>query len=405
MTNNFFFNFGDDYLQKYVLDHDGNSNGSWVPSYIPFCSRIQTYSIFNKLLLWDLIIFVPNLIFVVFLLVRWLQVKAKMRNIDFPILTVFYNLILLASLLSMTRCIVTTFIKPTSDIGILVNKVLWLIVRFGQLSTELSVVLFGLFFGRLESEKSIFRIMMLTIPTTLLYISIQAFLELLYPDKHYVVFVDDNHYYDLYGHGGMIFWFLSSSIFFLIYSGIFILPFTRFKTTFQIPTKTSFYIYCFVMAILCFTQLTGAAMTYADGGSGLCILDFTTYVNFTLFGPFVYVIFLRRFFQKDLSLSSRYLTDTDDSNISDNQQENTSLLTQPENIIIHSSSQKSLNRQLISSNVEETAAGSQGVINSYSSFRDEFSHRNLLSNPFDFVDSCNEDEDEDQQIVKILSGS
>jgi len=109
--------------------------------------------------------------------------------------------------------------------------------------------------------------------------------------------------------------------------------------------------------------------------------------------------------RKDLSLSSRYLTDTDDSNISDNQQENRSLLTQPENIIIHSSSQKSLNRQLISSNVEETAAGSQGVINSYSSFRDEFSHRNLLSNPFDFVDSCYEDEDEDQQIVKILSGS
>lgn len=46
--------------------------------------------------------------------------------------------------------------------------------RFGQLSTELSVVLFGLFFGRLESEKSILRIIMLTIPTTLVYISIQV---------------------------------------------------------------------------------------------------------------------------------------------------------------------------------------------------------------------------------------
>lgn len=45
----------------------------------------------------------------------------------------------------------------------------------------------------------------------------------------------------------------------------------------------------------------------------------------------------------------------------------------------------------------------QGVISSYSSFRDEFSHRNILSNPFDFENSCNEDDDE--QTVEILSGS
>lgn len=99
--------------------------------------------------------------------------------------------------------------------------------RFGQLSTELSVVLFGLFFARLDSEKSIFRIMYLTIPISLIYTSIQVkksshinldsnifsdmiilfgkgFLELLYPDKHYIVYVDDDHYFDLYGHGGMV---------------------------------------------------------------------------------------------------------------------------------------------------------------------------------------------------------
>ena len=49
-----------------------------------------------------------------------------------------------------------------------------MITRFSQLSTELSVVFFGLFFARLDSEKSILRIMYLTIPISLVYIMIQV---------------------------------------------------------------------------------------------------------------------------------------------------------------------------------------------------------------------------------------
>ncbi len=94
-------------------------------------------------------------------------------------------------------------------------KCVWLIVRLGQLSTELSVLFFGLFFARLDSRKSIARIMYLTIPISVIYIFIQGSLEMLVPDKHYIV-IDGNHYYDLYGHGGMIFWFASSAFFTLV---------------------------------------------------------------------------------------------------------------------------------------------------------------------------------------------
>lgn len=398
--------FGENYLDKYVLNIGDDPNNSWVPAYVPFCSRIQTYSIFNKLLLWDLSIFLPNFLFVIFLLVSWLRVKEKLRSIEFPILTVFYNMILFASLLSISRCVVTTFIKPTDQIGVLINKVVWLIVRFGQLSTELSVVIFGLFFGRLDSQKSIFRIMFLTIPISLFYISIQAFLELLYPDKHYVVFVDDDHYYDLYGHGGMIFWFISSTIFFLIYTAIFILPFTRLKSTFPIPTKKSFYVYCFLMAILCFIQLAGAALTYADFGTfgcGLCILDFTTFINFTMFGPLVYIVFLRRFFQKGTGSSNRYLIETDgsaiDQSICSHHDQLTRSINQTGNILITSK----YPRTSIFSKDEGVASSN---INSYSSFRDEFNHRQILNNPFDFDESFEEEnENDDEPTVIILSGS
>ena len=88
-------------------------------------------------------------------------------------------------------------------------------MRLGQLSTELSVLFFGLFFARLDSRKSILRIMCLTIPISIAYVLLQGSLEIFIPDKHYIIVYED-HYFDLYGHGGMIFWFVSSIIFALV---------------------------------------------------------------------------------------------------------------------------------------------------------------------------------------------
>jgi hypothetical protein len=58
------------------------------------------------------------------------------------------------------------------------------------------------------------------------------------------------------------------------------------------------------------------------------------------------------------------------------------------------------------------ATTSDGVINSYSSFRDEFNQRKILSNPFDFDESFDQeelnerylDENDDTKVI-ILSGS
>ena len=59
-----------------------------------------------------------------------------------------------------------------------------------------------------------------------------------------------------------------------------------------------------------------------------------------------------------------------------------------------------------------SATTSDGVLNSYSSFRDEFNHRKILNNPFDFDESFEEEEDGERDLygnddtkVIILSGS
>ncbi|CAF1044720.1 unnamed protein product [Brachionus calyciflorus] len=299
-----------DFFQSLRSNYDPPDNGSWYPAdFVPFCLRIQTYSILNKFLLWDLILLIPNVIFAIFLLFKSVQMKEKLKQVNFPIIKVFYYLILILSMLSIFRCIISIFVKPNHFTGEILNKIVWLIVRFGQLGTELSVVFFGLFFARLESKKSIMRIMYLTIPISLLYISIQASLEFLFPDKHYKVSDRTSHYYDLFGHGGMIFWFVSSALFTMIYLIIFILPFTKLREKFPIPQNRGFYIYCLTLSLICLSQAIGSLLVYLNIGEnvdGLCVLDLTTFLYFTLYGPLVYWIYLRKFFRKESMFPNQY---------------------------------------------------------------------------------------------------
>ena len=47
---------------------------------------------------------------------------------------------------------------------------------------------------------------------------IQGVLEFVLNDPHYIIHDGHDHYYDLFGHGGMVFWFVSSVIFFIVYN-------------------------------------------------------------------------------------------------------------------------------------------------------------------------------------------
>ena len=51
-----------------------------------------------------------------------------------------------------------------------------------------------------------------------------------------------------------------------------------------------------ILAVICFIQSAGSVLTYVNFGFGLCVLDLTTFLYFTLFGPLVYVVFLKKFF-------------------------------------------------------------------------------------------------------------
>lgn len=202
--------------------------------------------------IWDVIILVPNLLFLLFLAFRFNRARLKLRATSSPIFLTFYGLVIGNVIISVIRCIVSMSVNAAAPYGGIADKILWVTVRFFLLSTEMSVVIFGLacgqYFsinekkvfllfsisGHLDSRSSIRHVLFATSLISLAYTITQGVLEIVVPDDSFHIHSKD---FDLYGHGGMQFWFCSSMIFTCVYLLIFILPWTRLRERLALPSK------------------------------------------------------------------------------------------------------------------------------------------------------------------------
>ncbi|XP_041350021.1 transmembrane protein adipocyte-associated 1 homolog [Gigantopelta aegis] len=251
----------------------------------------------SRVRIWDLIILIPNVLFMMFLLWRIRTAVAKLRNSSSPIFLAFYGLVFIIAVISVLRCIVSMTVNASMEAGDIADKALWLVLRYFLLFTELSVVTFGLAFGHLDSHTSIRRVLIVTSTIALAYSCTQGTLEFKFPDSNFHMRRDNTtDDFDIFAHGGMIFWLSSSLFFFLVYSVIVILPLSCLKTKLALPSKKSFYYYCSFLAILNLAQAIGSALLYANVRNGMCVVDVTSYLYFTCFDPLIYGTFLREFF-------------------------------------------------------------------------------------------------------------
>uniref|UniRef100_A0A2I2ZVD5 Integral membrane protein GPR175 n=1 Tax=Gorilla gorilla gorilla TaxID=9595 RepID=A0A2I2ZVD5_GORGO len=159
---------------------------------------------------WDLLLLIPNVLFLIFLLWKLPSARAKIRITSSPIFITFYILVFVVALVGIARAVVSMTVS-TSNAATVADKILWEITRFFLLAIELSVIILGLAFGHLESKSSIKRVLAITTVLSLAYSVTQGTLEILYPDAH--LSAED---FNIYGHGGRQFWLVSSCFFFLL---------------------------------------------------------------------------------------------------------------------------------------------------------------------------------------------
>ncbi|KAI8420182.1 hypothetical protein MSG28_008738 [Choristoneura fumiferana] len=238
----------------------------------------------SQVRIWDLIILIPNALFVLFLLVRFNKAQLKLRATSSPIFLTFYSLVWGNVIISLVRCAVAMTVTASMPLGGQVDKVLWVTVKFFLLATEMSVVIFGLAFGHMDSRSSIRYVLLATSFISLAFTITQGTLELIKDDNDTLI-----DHADLFEHGGVLFWFISSIVFALIYFLILVLPWTPLREYLALPTKLSFYLYILLLALLDMTQAVGAGLLlWGPFPSGLCVVDVTTWLYFSLYTPLLY---------------------------------------------------------------------------------------------------------------------
>ncbi|XP_054721187.1 transmembrane protein adipocyte-associated 1-like [Uloborus diversus] len=291
--------------------HDLQINGTSAPIIEEnICKLVLYKEILNtRIRIWDLSILIPNILFLLFMLARCNRARLKLRATNSPIFSTFYILVAINAAVSILRCVVAMTVNAAVPIGDITDKVLWVVVRCFLLATEISVLIFGLAFGHLDSQTSIRRILFVTSLLSFIYSGIQGALEITVTDDFQTLTTNKG----LFKHGSMLFWFISSVIFSVVYITVLILPWTRLRERLALPSKPSFYWYILFLDLLNIAQAVGSGLLYYRDDTGLCVVDVTAYIYFTLFTPLVYRTFLADFFSvSQPSIMFSYKAQVDD---------------------------------------------------------------------------------------------
>jgi len=264
------------------------------------CKRILYETVGQHTRVWDVLILIPNLAFLAFLIIRFRQARRRLSETNAPVLSAFHCLVCASTLVSVARSVIAIVSCNVGGHaafnGQAADKVLWVILRACLLATEISVLAFALLSGHLDSKASIRRVVLVASTASFLFSAIQMGLEFGQPDTAFKI----NNDQQLFGHGGRVFWSISSGLFALVYATVLVLPYLPCSHWVMVPHKRSFYYYVTFLLLLNVVQAVGAGMaesaSNAVNNPGLCFVNMTTYVYFVAFTPIVYFAFLAQFF-------------------------------------------------------------------------------------------------------------
>jgi len=300
--------FGDESEEDKRLFGDADTDRDWLENPDQFdhtkassCKRILYETVGDHTRVWDVLILIPNLAFLAFLIIRFRAARRRLGETHAPVLSAFHALVCVSTLVSVARSLIAIVSCNVGGHaafnGQAADKVLWVTLRAFLLATEISVLAFALLSGHLDSKASIKRVVLVASTASFVFSAIQMGLEFGQPDTAFKINKDQQ----LFGHGGRVFWSLSSGLFALVYATVLALPYLPGCSHWvMVPHKRSFYYYVTFLFFLNVVQAVGAGMaesaSNAVNNPGLCFVNMTTYVYFVAFTPIVYFAFLAQFF-------------------------------------------------------------------------------------------------------------
>uniref|UniRef100_A0A0D6QX44 Transmembrane protein adipocyte-associated 1 n=1 Tax=Araucaria cunninghamii TaxID=56994 RepID=A0A0D6QX44_ARACU len=252
---------------------------------------------------------IPPLGFVLFLL--W-QIKSSIhklrQNGSSYIVASCYGFLWLVSILNLLWCILQAWQGVPGQATAF--NVLSLVTRFGMLLLEISVVVFLLQGNHASGLNALLHALVLSS----IIAGIDALIKAICIFGFGIpLFVDGNDVGDL---KKWDFWLVHNLLLVAVYGSILYLPHTKWRN--RLPAKPTFYNYIRVMFLLNTTSALGCGLLSSGVGFGYWIYGFTNICYHAFYPPFLYVTFLRDFFQEeDLHLQDVYYSEMKDAGFFD----------------------------------------------------------------------------------------
>jgi len=249
---------------------------------------------------WDVLLFLPNVAFLIFLVIRWSSTKRKLLATHSPIFRSFHILVALNAIVTLLRSVIAMIAGSVerSELEV-IDRAGWIISIAVLTMSEISVIAYGFAGAQLDSKRSILRVSLMSGLIASILAVICGTIEFTIPDSLFAV--HQKTYFRLFGYGGMLFAMIIAICFSAIYLAVIIMPVcpcARDRLNISLPNKPSFYQYCGVLFVIHLMQAIGAGMLeFKVDPNGLCILNFATFLYMTAYTPLVYSTFLGPFFK------------------------------------------------------------------------------------------------------------
>jgi len=256
---------------------------------------------------------IPVVLFLCFLGLKLRQSVRKLQRAQSLILTTYYAFLWVVSALSCIRCLceVIQTVEPNQTLW----NVLWLMIRFGLVLLEVSVVVF-LLQGYLSSgREALIRTLTSSAGVAGADLLVKALLIFTAGVPLYLFGTDAEGHWSISADmtwSKWSFWLLQHLAFLAVYCGILVLPYTKWRD--RLPARPSFYRYVALLAMLNFFGFMGALLLGSKVASGYCVYGFSTYLYQSFYPPLLYITFLSEFFQDDdMDLDLMYYSEMKDA--------------------------------------------------------------------------------------------
>ena len=257
------------------------------------CKVILHVTIGNSLFrVWDLIILIPNVVFLLFLLYQFPNTRSSLNSSnsqDMKIKT-FHSFVVTLSLTSSLRCFLAIILNLSNPVHDVTNTIIWEFGAFVFLSIELAVA------GLVVSEDNIRnhqtrRLIAVSCILALAVTASQLYFEVESPNYGLRVLQTS---YQLWGQGGPVFSAVLAGSLGLLYTVLLLLLLAPpLRGCLQLKTESRTILYLTGLLLNHSLACLGATLLSYHLTPGLCLTNISTYFYFTSLSPLLYISFFR----------------------------------------------------------------------------------------------------------------